>query len=190
VKTLTDLQIIGLYESRSESAISETQSRYGGYCLAIAANILGSREDAQEVANDAYLAAWNAIPPARPEKLASYLGRIVRNLSLNRCKAKAAAKRGGESGADLLLSELEACLPSSNNVEDAVAGNETARAIDTFLQEQGEGDSAFFIRRYWYGDTVPQIAKRYGAGESKVKVSLHRTRKKLKAYLEEREIMI
>jgi RNA polymerase sigma-70 factor (ECF subfamily) len=184
---MTDVQILDLYETRSESAIAETANRYGSYCTAIAMNILHNTQDAEEAVNDAYLAAWNAIPPEQPRIFAAFLGRITRNISLDRYKAQKAQKRGGNE-TDLLLSELEACIPSARSVENEVDENELSKTIDSFLASIGEDDAAYFFCRYWHCESVPQIARKFGAGESKVKMSLHRTRKKLKTYLNERGI--
>ena len=113
---MTDTEILGLYMARSESAISETARQYGAYCTAIAMNILRNREDSEECVNDTYLNAWNAIPPQQPDVLSSFLGRITRNLSLDRYKSRKAAKRAGDETA-LLLSELEDCIPSGSSVD-------------------------------------------------------------------------
>jgi RNA polymerase sigma-70 factor (ECF subfamily) len=188
----TDKEIIGLYAQRCESAIGETAKRYGAFCFGIAMNILQNKEDAEECVNDAYLAVWNKLTgesPEQPRKFSAFLGRIVRNLSLNRYEARTALKRGG-SNTDLLLSELELCLPSPRTVEEETETGEIARTLDEFWATLRKEDRVFFMRRYFYSDTVVQIAKRFGAGESKVKMSLHRTRKKLKTYLEERGIQI
>jgi RNA polymerase sigma-70 factor (ECF subfamily) len=189
---MTDHEIIALYLSRTESAINETAAHYGNYCSAIAVNILHDTHDAEECVNDAYLSVWNSIPPEKPVKFSSFLGRIVRNIALDRYKARNAKKRGGgeNSPTMLLLSELELCIPDSRNVEDEADLNELARIIDSFLAEIKQDDRFYFVRRYWHGYTVPKIARQFNAGESKVKVSLHRTRKKLKIYLEERGISI
>jgi RNA polymerase sigma-70 factor (ECF subfamily) len=154
-------------------------------------NILQNREDSEEAVNDAYLAAWSSIPPESPAPLSTYIGRLVRNISLNKYEARNAKKRGGrpeDGSATLMLSELEECIPSARNVEEEVDGNELARTIDEFLATVKQEDRFYFVRRYWHYCSVPEIARQFSVGESKVKVSLHRTRKKLKAYLEERGI--
>jgi RNA polymerase sigma-70 factor (ECF subfamily) len=184
---VTEVELLGLYESRDESAIGETERQYGSYCRSIAVNILQNREDAEEVVSDAFLAAWNAIPPQRPEVFSAFLGRIVRNLSLNRCKSSQTLKRGGGES-PLLLSELEGCIPAPQNVEQTAEARDLTRIIEDYLDTIAESDSTFFIRRYWHGDSVNQIAKRCGVGVSRINTSLHRTRKKLKAYLSERGV--
>jgi RNA polymerase sigma-70 factor (ECF subfamily) len=188
VKNLTDNEIIALYEQRSETAIQETAKQYGTYCTTIAMNILRNREDADECVNDAYHGLWNSIPPERPNPFSTYIGRIVRNMALTKAQKNSAKKRGGNV-ADVLLSELEDCTPSSYSVEDEVDLNDTIRLVNAFLPTIDKEDKAYFLCRYWYGDTVPQIAGKFNVGQSKVKMSLHRTRKKLKFYLEERGVM-
>jgi RNA polymerase sigma-70 factor (ECF subfamily) len=184
---MTDKEIIALYFKRSESAIEETQRQYASYCSAIAMNILHDKQDAEECIADTFLAAWNAIPPEQPRVLASFLAIITRNLALNKYKSRNVQKRSGDN-TDLLLSELALCVPSDTDVESEVDAKELARIIDQFLITLRKDDRVFFVRRYWHTDSVPSIAKRFSVGESKVKMSLHRTRKKFKTYLEERGI--
>ena len=188
---LNEAQIIELYEARDENAIAQTATLYGTYCQSIAMNILANEQDAQEVVNDTYLKAWQHIPPEKPQKLSAYLGRIARNLSLDRYKARATQKRGGGDGeCETLLSELELCIPSACTVESQVDCNELSRTIDAFLRSlPNRQDAAFFLRRYWYGESVAQIAQRYNAGVSCVKTSLHRTRGKLKSTLEKENLL-
>ena len=180
---MTDTQILDLYMTRCESAIEETQKQYGGYCTTIAMNILHNREDAQECVNDAYLKAWNSIPPQTPTVFSTFLGRITRNLSINKYKSRNRSKRGGGE-VTLLLSELENCVPSGNNVETQVEARDLAKVIDLFLKSLRDDDNVIFVRRYWHTDSVNEIAEQFGISESKVKMSLHRTRKKLKKHLE------
>jgi RNA polymerase sigma-70 factor (ECF subfamily) len=189
VKTLSDSNIIALYEQRCENAIAQTARHYGQYCLSIAMNILQNREDAQECVNDAYLNAWNSIPPQRPEIFSAFIGSIVRNLSLNRYKARNAQKRGGNADTTaLLLSELEDCIPCRQNVAHEVENSDLVQIIRDYLSAIRHEDKMFFILRYWYGDSVAQIAQHFGASTGKVNMSLYRTRKKLKTYLEKRGI--
>jgi RNA polymerase sigma-70 factor (ECF subfamily) len=150
-------------------------------------NILGNRQDAEESVNDAYLAAWNSIPPERPRKFSAFLGRIVRNISLNKYESRNSKKRGG-GNPHLLFSELELCVPTTQTVENEVDDNTLARAIDEFLATLKQADRFYFVLRYWYSETIPQIARQFKVGESKVGMSLHRTRKKLKTYLEEKDV--
>jgi RNA polymerase sigma-70 factor (ECF subfamily) len=193
---VTDSEIIDLYLRRSEDAISETQKQYGSYCRSIAMNILHNSEDADECVNDTFLKLWNSIPPERPQVFSTFVGRIVRNLSLDRAKLLNAKKRGGGE-TPLLLSELEGCIPaaavqnkSKSSVEDAVDNNELEAAINDFLSEQKQDTATYFICRYWHGDSVAEIARRAGVSEGKIAMNLHRTRKKLKVCLEKRGISI
>jgi len=186
---MDDEMIISLYWERSESAISETDKKYGGYCTKIAMNILHNKEDSEECVNDAYLKAWNAIPPQRPMIFMSFLGRITRNLSLDKYKERRAQKRGGDK-IELLLSELKNCVPSNADVEAEYEAGIIAKAINIFLDSIDLESRAVFVRRYWYADPVGLIAERFDMSESKVKSMLFRTRKKLKTYLEKEEVNI
>ena len=130
---LEDHAIVALYWAREERALEETDRKYGSYCRTISNNILRNREDAEECVNDTYMRAWNAMPPQRPAILSSFLGKIARNLSLDRYKARHAEKRGGGS-LPLALDELGECIPGQNGVEQALAEAELARSIDRFRQ--------------------------------------------------------
>lgn len=183
VIVLDDGRIIELFWTRSESAISETAGKYGAYCTKIAHNILNNREDADECVNDTYLNVWKAIPPKRPERFACFLGAITRNLSLNKYKSRKALRRGGDEVV-FLLSELEECIPAGTNVEQEYDAQETAEALNAFLETLEESARIVFVRRYWYGDSVSDIAERFRMSESKVKSMLFRTRGKLRQRLE------
>ena len=186
---MTDIEIIDLYWGRSESAISETARQYGAYCRAISMNIVHNNNDAEECVNDTYLNAWNNIPPQRPAMLGTFLGRITRNLSLDRYKSRKAQKRIiDETG--VLLSELDECVPAGNSVEDEFEVKHISEAIDNFLSVIGRDDRMFFVRRYWYGDSIANIALRFTVSESKIKTNLFRTRNKLKDYLEKEGVTI
>ena len=189
VRKVTDNEIIDLYWVRSESAIQETVRQYGSFCTTISMNILKNKEDAEECVNDTYLKAWDAIPPQRPTVFSSFLGRIVRNLSLDRYKARKAQKRSIDETA-LLLSELDDCIPSTSSVEDEVDTGILEEMIDRFLSSIGKDDRVFFVRRYWFADPITGIAERFAVGESKVKTSLFRTRNKLREYLEKEGVAI
>lgn len=186
---MTDTEIIGLYLARSQEAISETSKQYKSYCTTIAMSILHNQEDADECVNDVLLSVWNAIPPQTPTLFSAFIGRITRNISLDRHRKKSAQKRGGNETI-LLLSELELCIPSAKNTEDEADINSLAQTIDEFLSELRQDDRAYFMCRYWYAHSVLQIASKFNVGDSKVKMSLHRTRKKLKAYFEKRGITV
>ena len=186
---MTDVEILDLYWARSESAIHETARQYGKYCEAISMNILHNREDSEECVNDTYLSAWNSIPPQRPAVFPAFLGRIARNISLDKYKSRKAQKRKGDETA-LLLSELEDCIPSGRSVEDEVETGIAAEAIDRFLSNISKEDRMLFVRRYWYADPICAIARRFAVSESKVKTNLFRTRNKLKIHLEKEGITI
>ena len=180
---MDDAMILDLYWSRSESAIHETAEKYGGYCSTIANNILRNQEDAEECVNDTYLRAWDAIPPQRPTVLRAFLGKITRNLSLNKYKEQRTQKRGG-SEVDLLLSELEDCIPSGSDVEREFESSLIVPAINAYLQTLDSNNRIVFVRRYWYVESIQSISLRFQMSESKVKSMLFRTRKGLKAYLD------
>ena len=186
---MTDADIVALYWARDEQAIAQTAQKFGAYCRKIAMNLLGSQEDAEECENDTWMAAWNSMPQNRPDKLAPYLGRITRNLALDLRERQNAKKRGGGQ-TETVLEELEFCLPAGDHTAQEVESAETARSISAFLRSQPEQARNIFIRRYWYCDATADIAKRYGIGESKVRVTLHRMRTKLKAYLEKEGVTI
>ncbi len=186
---MEDGQIIELYWERDQRAVGETDGKYGRHLRGISRNLLGSREDAEECVNDTYLRAWNAIPPARPQAFRSWLGQITRNLSLDRWKRLRAEKRGG--GAELLLGELEECVPSaSDGPERALEDRELAELLSAFLRGLSREGRAMFLRRYWYGQSVSEIGAALGCGEGKVKSSLFRSRKALRAYLEKEGIAV
>lgn len=180
---MEDNQIIDLYFARSEAAIAQTAAKYGNYCYRIADNILSSREDAQECVNDTYLAAWNAMPPKRPGILSAFLGKITRNISLDRWKRRAARKRGGGEAA-LSLEELDECLTGGQSPEREVERRELLRAINRFLDALPETQRDIFVCRYWYLDSIEDIGTRFGYSQSKVTTILFRLRKKLAAHLE------
>jgi len=152
-------------------------------------NILHNQEDAEEVVNDTYLSLWNQIPPKSPDSLSAFIGKITRNLAIKKYQEKTRKKRGGKE-TTLPLSELELCLPSDFKVEDELDVNNLTQEIDRFLSTLKKEDRLFFTGRYWYIYSVPKIASQFNVSESKVKMSLHRTRKKLKKHLEERGVII
>lgn len=186
---MEDREIVDLYWQRREDAIQETAAKYGGYCLSIAQNILSSAEDAEECAWDAYLRAWNAIPPKRPDCLRLYLGRITRNLALDRWKAGKTEKRGG-GRPELALEELGECLTAKGSPEDALDRKLLTDALNVFLRLQPPLQRKLFVCRYWYLDSIQDMAGRFSLSESQVKAMLHRMRKKLKRYLEKEGISL
>jgi len=184
---MEDTKIIDLYWARQETAIVETDKKYGNYCRSIAMHILSNMEDTEECVNDTWMKAWDCMPPQRPDILSAFLGKITRNLSISRYRMTHAKKRGSGE-VDLLLTELEECLPSSKSVEEEVEGKETAKAIDRFLYSIEPESRNIFIRRYFYADQVKEIAERFDISESKVKSQLFRMRGRLKEHLEKEGI--
>lgn len=179
---MDDGRIIKLFFARDEQALREAKSKYGPYCRSIAYGILRNWQDAEECENDTYLAAWNVIPPQRPKLLAAFLGSITRNLSLKKLRSETALKRGGNA-AVLSLEELSDCIPAGNGFEQTLQLQELADKISIFLRRLPETECNVFILRYWYCDTVKQIADRFGFTQSKVKMMLHRLRAELRQYL-------
>ena len=182
---MDDGRIVQLYWERDERAIPATSDKYGGYCTSIAMHILGNQEDAEECVNDTYFNAWNAMPPHRPGILAAFLGKITRNLSLNRYKYMTAGKRcGGSSTA--ILDEIGELVSDTGSVEQVIDRRELVKAIDAFLGELSADKRSIFVCRYWYFDSISSIASRFGMTENHVSVALGRIRLKLHKYLTER----
>ncbi len=179
---MEDEKIVQLYFDRNEQAISETDNKYGNYCNSIARNILGNREDAEECVNHTYLNTWNSIPPHRPKMLSTFLGKIVRNLAFNRYKHNTAEKRGGSEVA-LVLDELAELISSADDVEKAVEQKELTVLINDFLGGLSSEKRNIFVCRYWYADSVSEIANRFGMTQAAVSMSLQRLRTKLRDYL-------
>lgn len=179
---MDDTAIVGLYWARSEQAITETAAKYGAYCRSIAQNILHSDEDAEESVNDTYLAAWNAMPPHRPAVLSTFLGKLTRRSSIDRWRQRTAEKRGGEE-LPLVLEELGECVSAQSQPQEKVEEQELARAISRFLWAQAETERRIFVCRYWYLDSVADIAVQFGFTQSKVKSMLYRMRNRLAAQL-------
>lgn len=183
-----DQKIIDLYWNRSENAITETAVKYGRYCTSIAYGILKSREDAQECVSDAYLMAWNAIPPRRPADLGTYLGKITRNLSIDRLRTRNRDKRGGGE-MPLALEELEEVVVGSDSPESEAIRKELAASMNRFLRELTVQERYVFVRRYWYLDSLADIAKNTGFSGSKVASMLFRLRGRLKKQLIKEELL-
>ena len=182
---MDDARIVQLYFDRDEQAIPTTADKYGNYCTSIANNILGNHEDAEECVNDTYLNTWNAIPPHRPKMLSTFLGKIVRNLALNRYKHNTAKKRGGGEFQSV-LDELGDCVSGRDDVEQAYEYTELVAAINTFLSTLSTKKRNIFVRRYWYADSISDIAARYNMTYAAVSMELNRLRTKLHNYLTER----
>lgn len=182
---MEDKKIVELYWQRSEDAIAETSAKYGNYCTAIAMNILGVYEDAEECVSDTYVSAWNSMPPNKPKALKTFLGRITRNLSFNRYKHDRAEKRGGGE-VSVVLSELEDCVSGKISVEEELNRQNIAKAIDDFLDSLSEKKRDIFVLRYWYSESVSDIAKQFNMKEGAVSMTLNRLRAALRGYLYER----
>lgn len=182
---MEDSKIVQLYWDRNEQAIPATSEKYGSYCASIAKNILGSEDDAEECVNDTYWNAWNSMPPHRPGMLSTFLGKITRNLSLNRYRHNTAGKRGGGETV-LVLDELTEIVSDTDSVEQEIDRRELVSAIDAFLGTLSAEKRGVFVRRYWYFDSVSEIASRSGMTENNVSVTLNRIRLKLRNYLLER----
>ena len=180
---MNDDQIVELYLARNEDAIKETAQKYGAGLRTIAYRILNDRESAEECENDAYQETWNRIPPHEPrEYLFAFVGRIVRHIALNRCRADHRQKRYAVYCE--LTDEMKECIPAGQDVEAEAEADELARRIDAFLNTRPAEQRKVFLRRYWYFDPVRDIAQRYGFSESKVKTVLFRMRSDLKQFLE------
>ena len=186
---MDDRQIIALFYERSEQAIAELSKKYGDLCFKIAINILNDAQDAEECVNDAYLGAWNSIPPHEPEVLSSFLGKITRYISLKRCRDKQAQKRGaGELS--LAYEELADCIPANHDFDDELEAKEIAVHINRFLSALPATERHVFICRYWYFDSIASISRQFGFRETKVKSMLFRTRTKLRNKLIKEGVMI
>ena len=178
---LEDSRIIGLFLERSERAIEELDQKYGPSVKKTVGNILSDRLDAEECVNDTYLRVWNSIPPHCPDSLAGYVCRIARNLAVNRYHADRAKKRDGRY--DLVLDELEECIPSGANVETELEAKELTAAIDRFLAALEREDRFLFVRRYWYADSVTDLAALTKSRPGRISVRLFRIREKLRKKL-------
>lgn len=186
---MDDKQIVDLYWARSEDAITKTADKYGKYCHYIAFHILHNEEDSEECVNDTYMKAWDVMPPQRPGRLSVFLGKITRNLSLDRYRQYTAEKRG-HGQAELAFDELEECVPASDNVEQVVDDLELAEILDRFLGSLSAETRKIFMRRYWYLCSIREIAADFRLSESKVKMALLRSRNELKALLEKEGIAL
>ena len=180
---MEDSRIVDLYLARDESAPAKTAEKFGTRLRTLSYGILRDTQSAEECENDTYLAAWNAIPPHEPrEYLYAFLARITRNLSLNRCRAGKRLKRNAHISE--LSRELEECIPAPDDVECRIDDMSLSEAINGFLAALAEEKRNFFLRRYWYLDSIAEIARRFSASESKVKTTLFRCREQLRKYLE------
>ena len=178
---MEDSKIISLFFERSEQAIEELEKKYGAAVRRTAANILGDRQDVEECVNDTYLRVWDSIPPHAPEPLAGYVCAIARNLAVNRYHANHAAKRGGNY--DLILNEMQECIPSGVNVESDYEAKALSAAINSFLATLSREDRFLFVRRYWYADSVAGLAAMTHSSANRISVRLFRLREKLRITL-------
>lgn len=184
---MEDKNIIDLFWERAEAAIPETANKYGKYCYSIAYNILRNHEDSEECVNDTYLNAWKAMPPHRPSRLSTFLGKITRNLSLNRWDQNNSEKRGG--GQVLLaLDELSEYIPAAESMEHIVDDLTLVGIFNRFLASLSKSNRKIFIQRYWYMSSIKEIATGYAITEGMVKMSLLRSRKALKNFLKKEGI--
>lgn len=179
---MNDRQIIELFWQRSETAITETASKYGKYCHTIAYNILANTQDSEECVNDTWMSAWNSMPDKRPQKLCSFLGRITRNFAISKGIANGREKRGGKA-VTLALEELDECIASGYNLDSEIEEKELARAINYFIKTLPEKQQHIFVCKYWFLETEVNIAKKLGCSKSKVSAVLKQTRIKLRKYL-------
>lgn len=179
---MDDSKIVELYLSRDETAISQTERKYGLKLKRIAYNILNNMASAEECENDTYLEAWNRIPPNEPRSyLFAFLGRITRHLAIDECRKIASQKR--QALFCELTQEMEECIPGKNDVEEAVNADALSRSISQFLRGFSETQCNVFVRRYWFFDSISDISKRYNFSQSKVKTMLFRMREELRDYL-------
>lgn len=184
---MEDELIIELFWARDEMAIKNTALKFGGKLHQLAMKILYNHEDAEESVNDTYLAAWNTIPPQRPTYLFAYLAKICRLTAYGKLDWKTAKKRQTEIVE--LTAEMESCIPDPS-AEANVTGEEIGRLLNIFLSGLSEEKRLIFLRRYWFGDSISDISRRYSLGASKVKVSLLRTRNALKIFLEKEGLTV
>ena len=180
---MDDKNIVDLFWQRSEKAIVETDSKYGGYCFSIAYNVLANNEDAEESVSDTYMAAWNKLPPHRPSILATFLGKITRNISISRWRSRSAYKRGGGEIV-LALEELDNCVDGTQDLEASSDARELSACLNRFLDSLPKAERDIFLRRYWFFDPIAAIAESHGFTQSKVTSMLHRIRGKLRKQLE------
>ena len=184
---MDDKQIISLFFARSEQAITELSRKYGALCFRLANSILNDQQDAEECVNDVYLGAWNSIPPQSPDPLRAYICRIVRNHSLKKLRANTALKRGSQF--EVSLEELANCIPD-NSLDEQLAVSELSAQIDAFLSALPRDDRVMFVKRYWFSESLSEIAAAFAITENNVSVRLSRIRKKLHQYLDRKEVTI
>ena len=185
---MEDHAIVQLYWDRDQQAIAATDEKYGALCRNLSHNILNSREDAEECVNDTWHRAWDTMPPQRPNSLRAYLCRIVRNLSIDRWRGRTARKRG--EGIEVLLSELEDCIPVGPGPEELTQAREVSRCIDRWLDGLSQRDRVAFVRRYWYGQRVDELAGQLGGTPKQMAQRLFRLRGSLRKHLEREGVIL
>lgn len=185
---LEDKQIVNLYFSRKEQAISETKSKYSSFCRKIAFNILSNNEDTDECENDTYLKMWNSIPPNRPASLKAYIGKITRNIAIDLWKKNHTQKRN--TGIEILFSELEDVISSTSQIENEYELAELTSTINKWLSTLSKQEQSLFVLRYWQGESVKNIAKQWNTSPGKLSSKLFRLRKSLKSALEKEGIYL
>lgn len=184
---MRDREIIELYLDRDQSAVIESERKYGKTCLSVSMRILNNKEDAEECVADTWLAAWNSIPPQRPANLGAFFSRIVRNISVDRLRSQTTAKRGGGEAA-ILLEELDECLVCQS-AEESYMEKETVAAINEFLKKLSKKERDAFVLRYYHAYSVKEIADITGFHENYVRAVLSSVRKKLRDFLERRGLI-
>lgn len=177
---MDDAQLIEMFFARDEHAIKETDKKYGKLCFRVADNLLRNKEDAEECVNDTYLVAWNKIPPTRPNNFTAFICKITRNLSLKKLESANAKKRSPD--AIISLSEIESLLPDNSFATD-MTDEEVGKLISVFLRGEKELNRNVFLRKYWFFDSISQIAEMYSLSENNVKSMLFRTRNRLREFL-------
>lgn len=186
---MEDMQILDLYFARSETAIDETARKYGAFLNRMALNILHSQPDTEEIVNDTYFGAWNAIPPQRPASLKHFLSRITRNLSFKRLEYQSAAKR--PQNAAVMLSELEECIPDPRTeIEKTMEAKQIAEILNRFLRTVSDEDCTIFVSRYYYAETAAEISEKYALPERRVKYRLSVLRSRLREALEKEGVEV
>lgn len=179
---MEDRRIVELFLARSEEAIHEIDKKYGRYCHKIAFNILANSEDSEECVNDAYMRVWGSIPPNEPASLSSFIGKITRNLALDKLRQKKSDKRGGGE-IPLVLDEISEFVSGGDEIERLHESQEIIDALNGFLEKLGKVERGIFIRRYWMMEPIADIAERYGLSVSNTTTMLFRLRGKLKKHL-------
>lgn len=179
---MKDERIVELFFDRSEEALKETEKKYGRYLYKIASGILNNKSDSEESVSDTYLAAWNSIPPQRPQKLSAYLGKLTRRISIDILRRKTSQKRGGTQY-ELSLNELEDCVKSTSTFEEDMENKELGAALSSFLRTLSKENRCLFVERYFFCNSLKDSAKKLGISEAKAKSSLYRTRLLLRDYL-------